>query len=113
MASLKMGTVFDPETKRIEYDANQEAEDRKLELTPTEKTCKMMLEIMNSAEHDLSFTTEHSGMFPDNRLPTLDTSLWLESGTDGATTVKYAFFRKPTATPFVIIEQAALSWDSK
>ena len=51
-------------------------------------------------------------MFSNERLPTLDTELWLEEPLT-PNPIRYSFFRKPLSTPFVVMESIALSWDAK
>ena len=72
---------------------------------------------MNHMEPDLSFTVESTDDFESARLPTLDTEMWTEkqlsqSG-DEVPGIKYSFFRKPLVTPYVVMENTALSWNSR
>ena len=47
-------------------------------------------------------------MFPNQRLPTLDTEMWMGKGESGEQKLMYSFFSKPTASQYTIIESRAL-----
>ena len=51
----------------------------------------------------LKFTGEDESMFPNSRLPTLDTELWVENGL-----IKYSFYEKPTVGNKVLNKDTAL-----
>ena len=98
---------------KLVYSEEQAASDGLEELTPTAKTTKVMCEIFNSVEEDISITTESEEEFPTRRLPTLDCELWIERVESEPPKIKYSFFKKPLSSKFVVMEKSALSWDSK
>ena len=51
----------------------------------------------------LKFTGEECGMFKDKKLPTLDTSLWVNDGK-----VEFQFYEKPTVGNMVLQKDTAL-----
>ena len=58
---------------------------------------------MNDVMEDLSFTVEVPEDFENERLPTLDFSLWMEDGI-----ITHTYFQKEMKTPFVIMEKTAM-----
>ena len=113
LVRLKMGLAYNRSTKLLEFSESQEKLDLESKLTVTEKTSKVLLDIMNDMDPDLKFTTEIVDQFPTGRLPTLDAELWVENITtsQGKETkaVRYNFYPKPISTPFVVIVDTALS----
>ena len=75
--------------------------------TDDERTTTELTKAMSSLVDYLVFEGEHGGMFHDNKLPTLETSIWW----DGVY-VKYQFFEKSTCPNHVIQRDTALSTDS-
>lgn len=47
-------------------------------------------------------------MFPNQRLPTLGTGMWMGKGEPGEQKLMYSFFSKPTASPYTIMETSAM-----
>ena len=64
---------------------------------------------MSSLVSFLKFEGEDSSMFLNNRLPTLDTEIWVdpESGL-----IKFAFYEKPMCPNRILQKTTALSEDS-
>ena len=117
MMSIQLGIIFNKKSGKLEFSEEQMMTDKLMNLTPKQKTCQVLLQIMNHMEPDLSFTVESTDDFESARLPTLDTEMWTEkqlsqSG-DEVPMIKYSFFRKPLATPYVVMENTALSWNSR
>ena len=52
-------------------------------------------------------------MFPNGRLPTLDTEMWVGVGESGEQKLLYSFYSKPTASPYTIMETSALPQQTK
>ena len=105
-----MGMHYNSETNMLEYNKEQADADSKENLSPTEKTSRVIVEILNSIEPDLDFTVEITKNIHNDRLPTLDMEMWLENMENkAARVVKYNFFWKPMSTPFVVMENNALS----
>ena len=69
-----------------------------------ERTMGELVKAMSSLVEFLSFEGEESGMFYDNKLPTLDTALWW----DGES-IKYQFFEKEMCPNIVLQRDTALS----
>ena len=64
---------------------------------------------MNDVFPFLKFTTEIGEDFPNGRLPSLDTEIWVE----GKRKVLFAFYEKPMATNLVVQAKSALSQEVK
>ena len=75
--------------------------------TDSFRTATELLKAMSSLVDYLQFEPEESGMFADNKLPTLDTSIWW----DGSS-LKHQFFEKKTCPNVVLQKSTALSEDS-
>ena len=78
------------------------------DLSPTRRTANRILESMNSIMNFLRFTQEIGEDFPDLRLPSLDTTIWVERNR-----ILFKFFFKPMATNLVIQAKSALSEEVK
>ena len=72
------------------------------------RTAEAFKEIVNSVNRTLRCTIELGEEFAKGRLPTLDTSIWVEDGK-----VLNTFYEKPTARKTVIHQQSALSENCK
>ena len=77
--------------------------------TDQERTTKELVAAMSSLVSFLQFEGEESGMFPNDRLPTLDAELWVCEETN---LVKYSFFEKETCLNRVLHKNTALSENS-
>jgi len=73
------------------FSKEREIEDLKAGISDTHRTTLQLTEAMCSLVSFLKFTGEDGTMFPDGKLPTLDTALWVDNGR-----VKYCFYEKPT-----------------
>ena len=58
---------------------------------------------------DLKFTAETAEDFEDQRLPTLDFSLWLENNGE----INHSYFQKPMKTCYVTMKESAMSQHQK
>ena len=73
-----MGYKWNRKKGILEYDDNRNLQNMRENLSPVERTAKVILEVMNDKERDLTFTVETMEMFETREIPTLDSSLWLE-----------------------------------
>ena len=64
---------------RIMYSVDQHVLDNASDETDVARTTRVITEAMCSLTSFLKFTGEDSSMFPDQTLPTLDTTLWVEN----------------------------------
>ena len=71
------------------------------------RTSQELTKAMNSLVYFLRFTHEDYTQFENNRLPTLDTELWMEDET-----VRFAFYEKPTVPNRTLQADTALSASS-
>ena len=86
--------IFSQERKKLDVEKGESDEHR---------TTVEITKAMSSMIDFLNFTGEDGSMFPDGRLPTLDTAIWLENGT-----VKYSYYEKPTVGNQVLRRDTAL-----
>ena len=90
---------------RRSWPANSSAAVKKRKI----RTVDNVREMMSSILAEFQFTTEMEHDFEDNCIPTLDTSMRMEP--DGS--ISYKFFKKSVASPFVMMEKAAISCNSQ
>ena len=88
---------------RLMYSAEQHVIDNESDETDVARTTRIITNAMCSLTSFLKFTGEDSTMFPDETLPTLDTTLWIENNR-----VKHMFYEKPTVGNRVLIKDTAL-----
>ena len=70
-----------------------------------EEECRLA---KNSINPDVQFTTETADEFPEKRLHTLDTDVWLENGK-----IRHSYYQKSMKTPYVIMQKSAMSGQQK
>ena len=80
-----------------------------MELSPVERTRRVLHESMKGVINCLEFTTETQEQFEDNCLPTLDLNLWVEKGWQ----VHWKLFEKPTAPNVTVKKASAMAENSK
>ena len=71
------------------------------------RTREELTKAMCSLVYFLKFTGEDATMFPNHRLPTLDTEMWV-SGYE----IRFSFFEKPTVPNRTLQSDTALSKSS-
>ena len=71
--------------------------------SPTVRTTKILLELMNKILPELVFTGENTEMFTGSKLPTLDTAIWCQDNH-----ILYSFYEKPTLWKRVLQKMTAL-----
>ena len=91
------------------YSPEWEMEDKKLEETATQRTSRIMKDIMNSVLKFLNLKMEIGDDFENNKLPTLDLEIWVQPGGR----VLYQHYEKPMNTNLVIQKSSALSENTK
>ena len=75
-------------------------------------TRKMEIECrkaMNSINPDIQFTTETAYDFPQGRLHTLDTDIWVEDGG----ILRHSYYQKEMKTPFLLMQASAMASQQK
>ena len=75
------------------YTETWRTEDVLEDLSPTRRTANRIPESMKSIMNFIRFAQEIVEDFPDLRLPSLDTTIWLERNR-----ILFKFFSKPMAT---------------
>ena len=88
------------------YDKKWEEEDLLSGKTDQRRTTEQLVAAMSSIVDFLDFEPEESGMFANDRLPTLDASIWV---CERSCLVKFSFFEKPTCPNRVLQKDTALS----
>ena len=98
--------------KKLVFSKDRERLDTELGLRQDDRTSRVLLEIMNDREPDLTFTMETMSMFQSLEIPTLDFTLWLEME-EGRPTLKHRFYSKPMSSPYSVLETSAWAWSPK
>lgn len=94
---------------RLCFTESWRREDMEMDVTPTRISARCLVGSMNDVLPFLKFTTEIGEDFPNGRLPSLDTEIWVE----GKRKVLFAFYEKPMATNLVVQAKSALSQEVK
>ena len=111
-STLAMGMRFSQETNKFMFSSEDREDDIKRMKngeTTNQRMARVMVPAMNSVNKDLKFTAESQEDYKDERLPTLDFSLWIDSKNK----IKHTYYQKPMKTPFVIMERSAMSQHQK
>ena len=95
-------------TTGLEYKEDWRLDEESRGLSPEEKTAEVVLHLMNKLHHNLTFTVELARDFPDNKLPTLDTKLWMEGSK-----IMYDFYEKPMVGNCVMGKKSAIGENTK
>ena len=110
---LRYGTRWDAEEKCFKVTEDAKKEDlqlrREMHESSNARMVRVCLPAINSINGDLEFTAEIPEEFRDEKLPTLDFSLWLTRWG----LLNHTFFQKEMKTPLVIMEKSAMSSNQK
>ena len=71
--------------------------------------------MMNTIKPDLKFTPEFPEYFPDQKVPTLDTKVWMESnwGPTSSYRFLFEFYSKTMSSEYCEPEPTARAWSTK
>ena len=108
---IDSGWRYNKKENRITYSEEWEEEDEKLGYSQEKKTSAVILEVMNSINKELTFTTEIPEEFENKRLPTLDFEMWVDRGEKPR--VRYSFFEKPMNSKFCVMANGAMADNMK
>ena len=103
-AVFRMGTRYDREKGKMTVTEEAKQEDLALGENVNTRMARVCLPLMNDINRDLVFTVEVPEEFEDDRLPTLDTKLWLDQGM-----IRLTYFEKSMKTPFLLMKRSAMS----
>ena len=78
LQSLIKGVIFCSTCNLLKFSLSQFREDMKSNESDEIRTARIILEVLNSLEDDLKFTTEIASDFPSKTLSTLDFQMWME-----------------------------------
>ena len=106
MLAIKLGWRWT--TTGLAYRDEWRMEEENRRLSAEEKTAEVILHLMNEVHHNLTFTMELARDFPDGKLPTLDTKLWMEG-----CKVMYDFYEKPMVGNCVMNKKSAIGENTK
>ena len=104
---MKKGMRYSREEEKFIWKQEAEQEDLDMEKKGEKKDefmARLCLEAMNQINQDLTFTAEVESDFADNRLPTLDFSLWMRDDN----TLTHTYFEKPMKTQLLMEQNSAM-----
>ena len=114
LSCLPHGWRWSQEEKKFVYKEEWEKED---DLSGESNEKRMSTEVckaMNSVYSFLNFTVETEEDFPNSRLPSLDTELFMEDVPgQKRQKINFSFFEKKMKTPFCILKDSAMAERSK
>ena len=125
--AIEAGTRWCQEEKKLVKRNEWRLEDEKSGESSTKRTSREIGKIMNSVFKNITFTAETEEDFGDERLPTLDFSMFIERGEakpgDDPEKIEwrkknkgrllYSFFEKEMTSKYCIMERSALSENMK
>ena len=106
MPAVAPGWRFDPKRCKLVYDKQREVEDRNI--SDTIRTAKILAEVANSIYPNIQITTDYPKNNSDGRMPILDLKIWV-SRDKSIPTISHTFYKKPVASPFVILKRSAVA----
>ena len=78
--AFRLGTRYDIAKKKMTLTEQARQEDLALGEDTNTRMARVCLPLMNEINRDLVFTVEVPEEFDDDKLPMLDTKLWLDKG---------------------------------
>ena len=113
LPAIKKGTRWVDKKKSFEFREDWRKEDAELGESSTRRTANEMRKAMDSINPDLNFEIELEEDFPGQKLPTLDTNLWIDRKVGAPPELRYEFFEKPMCNKLCMLEQSAMTESSK
>ena len=104
MRGLQRGTVIEDQSLIIDYDK----EETDAELSLDVISARIVVDIANSLEEDITMTFDTPSLNIEGRMPVLDMTVWVEDDE-----ILFSFFEKPMASDMVMMRNSALSWQTK
>ena len=109
---LRKGLRYSRDEKEFVWSKEAEEEDSEKEKEGEDRAtfmARLCLPVMNDINPDLTFTAEVEKDFSNNKLPTLDTELWMQE--DG--TVRHGYFEKEMKSQLMLDKASAMSIKQK
>ena len=71
-------------------------------------TMNVLTKIANSIDPEIQMEPDSPSKYSNGRMPVLDLSVWMENGI-----LRHSFYKKPMASPYVILKRSAMSMNIK
>ena len=113
ITALRPGLRWDQEKGKLQFREEWRDEDLKSEISTTRRSATVLKAAMESINPDIKFEIELEEDFPDKKLPTLDTCVWLDRSPDIPPKFNFSFFEKKMNSSYVILEKSAMSMKQK
>ena len=111
-SSFPMGTRYSKKTKKFEIMEPAISEDKKLQQegeSNNQRMARICVETMNDINKNLEFTVEAPEDFNQEKLPTLDFTIWQEENK----TINHSYYQKPMKSPLVIMARSGMGKQQK
>ena len=126
-SEIGLGRRWSEKEQKFVFKEEWRQEEEKFGYSKEKKSSIEIGKVMNSIFKEIQFTTEIEEDYKDNRIPTLDFTMWNEKGEEreGETPerrkerqkqkgkILYSFYEKEMGTQFCILETSAMSYNSK
>ena len=113
MPAIEKGTRWVEKSGSFEQGDDWLKEDLDSGESSTRRTAKEMKKLMDSINPDLKFEIELEEDFEENKLPTLDTSLWIDRKVGAPPVIRFEFYEKPMNNKFCMLERSAMAETAK
>ena len=111
-STLPMGMEYNKQENVFKYSIAAEQEDKKKQAggeSTNQRMARRCQVAMNSINPDLEFTVECQEDFENEKLPTLDFSIWQEQDH----TINHTYFQKDMKTPYLVMARSSMSMQQK
>ena len=100
---LRKGWEYNKVKNKMEYKENVITND-----SDEKRTMKTLMEVADSIDQNIQFTTDSPENHIDGRMPVLDLKVWVSNGK-----LLHSFYKKEVASEYTILERSAMSMGTK
>ena len=106
-----VGAKYIQNENKIVIDKEQEQKDKQLK--NDRRTANLMVEIANSIDPSIKMEASVPSDFPNEKLPLLNSQVWIEKDNDNCPQIRYEHFEKPMASSLEIQNDSAMPEKTK
>ena len=78
--------------------------------TRRERTMDLVKEMANSLVPGICFTTDLPSNYQNEKVPMLDTQVWVESSGTGSSRIRHTYYEKQVTSPLVFHNKGGMSY---
>ena len=108
--SLALGFKYNSRNKKLEY--SEEKAEAEKDWPADKRTFAVLRDIANTIDKDIRMKEDVPSAHSDLKLPCLDLKVWISESDEGHQ-VRFAFYKKPMASKFVVLNRSAMSSSCK